>query len=120
MRVLTILWLLWQTYVSDSELVCRVPPLSMRTHPVDKAASKVRVQVVVSTGAQRSIQGQASQLEYTSVPSYYACQTTPRDACFKCCRSSCVVESFAEGQSGGFYKSCDSQCYQFCGFGAVA
>jgi len=108
------------TYVSDSELVCRVPPLSMRTHPVDKAASKVRVQVVVSTGAQRSIQGQASQLEYTSVPSYYACQTTPRDACFKCCRSSCVVESFAEGKSGGFYKSCDSQCYQFCGFGAVA
>jgi len=108
------------TYVSDSELVCRVPPLSMRTHPVDKEAGKVRVQVVVSTGAQRSIQGQASQLEYTSVPAYYACQTTPRDACFKCCRSSCIVESFAEGQASGFYKSCDAQCYQFCGFGAVA
>jgi hypothetical protein len=111
---------LWQTYVSDSELVCRVPALSMRTHPVDKEAGKVRVQVVVSTGAQRSIQGQASQLEYTAVPAYFACQTTPRDACFKCCRSSCIVESFAEGQAGGFYKSCDSQCYQFCGFGAVA
>ena len=106
-------------YISDSALICRVPPLSARTHPVDKAASKVRVQAVVSVGAQRSMQSPASQLEYTSVPSFYSCDTTPRDTCFNCCRSSCIVERFAGGQSNGFYASCDSQCYAFCGFSKI-
>ena len=107
------------SYVSDSSLVCRMPALSARTHPVDKASAKVRVQMVVSVGAQRSKQGSSSQLEYTSVPMYYSCDTTPRDTCFKCCRSSCVVESFAAGKTDGFYESCDAQCYKFCGFGAT-
>jgi hypothetical protein len=107
-------------YISDSALVCRVPALSSRTHPVDKVTGKVNVQVVVSVGSQRSKQGAMSKLEYTSVPSYFACETVPQDSCFKCCRASCVVESFAGGHTGGVASSCDSQCYRFCGFATVA
>ena len=34
-------------------------------------------QIIVSAGAQRSIPGPLSELQYISVPSFYACETTP-------------------------------------------
>jgi len=37
----------------------------------------------------------------------------------RCCRSSCIVNNFADGQSSGFYQSCDSQCYAFCGYSTM-
>mmetsp|Transcript_41725 Transcript_41725/g.65154 ORF Transcript_41725/g.65154 Transcript_41725/m.65154 type:complete len:130 (-) Transcript_41725:115-504(-) len=63
-------------------------------------------------------------LTYTDVPSYYSCDNdqisnlAKKRDCFKCCRSACVVDEFAQGgkKAGFTYQYCDKSCYQFCGY----
>ena len=106
-------------YVSDSQLICKVPALGMQKHNV-AADRTVTVQVVVNNGNQRSAQTAASALIYTGVPMYYKCgnHASSRSDCFVCCRSACIVDEFALGaKRGGLtYDFCDKECHQYCGF----
>jgi hypothetical protein len=130
------------TWVSDSQLICVVPPLPMTKQAVDIVQHTVPVQVcgnpcacciamlmtflhwqvVVVVDEQASTQGPSSNLLYSGVPAYFACDNTPgtlsKESCFTCCRSSCIVDSFAQGGAQGTATmgNCDNSCYSYCEF----
>lgn len=98
---------------SATTLTCKAPALRPLPRNLDKTAKLVSVTVVVSAGGQRSEQGSSSKLSYSGTPSYYTC-TLDRSTCFSCCRSACVVQSFADSIVHGTYRTCDQRCYQYC------
>ena len=57
-------------------------------------------------------------------PGYYTCDNNQvknkgaQRECFKCCRSACIVDEFANGvkKAGFTYKYCDKSCWQYCGY----
>ena len=55
---------------------------------------------MVTVDGQLSTQGPASAVAYTGVPAYFACDNAAPAAspqsCFTCCRSACIVDSFAQ------------------------
>ena len=110
-------------YVSDKQLICKVPALSNQRQDMDKNARTVTVSVVVDAGGLRSRTDSSGVLLYSNVPTYFACDSnqvseTGKNACFSCCRSACIVDEFALGaqKGGATYSHCDTACYKFCGF----
>lgn len=110
-------------YVSDKQLICKVPALANQKQDMDKAARTVSVSVVVDAGGLRSRTDSSGTLQYTSVPTYFTCNSnevseTGKNECFSCCRSACIVDEFASGaqKGGATYSHCDTACYSFCGF----
>jgi len=110
-------------YVSDRELICKVPALANQKQEMDKTARTVSVSVVVDAGGLRSRTDSSGALTYSNVPSYFTCNSnevseTGKNECFSCCRSACIVDEFALGaqKGGATYSHCDTSCYKFCGF----
>lgn len=112
------------TWVSDQELLCEVPPMPPTKSDVDSNGKTSQVYVVVEVLGIRSKQSGLSQLTYTNVPAYYACDNgrvnvkAVQKECFKCCRSACIVDEFANGakKAGFTYTYCDKSCYKYCGY----
>jgi len=112
-------------YVSDKQIICKVPALANQKQDLDKTSRTVKVSVVVDAGGLRSHTDSSGMLTYSNVPSYFACNSnqvseTGKNECFSCCRSSCIVDEFALGaqKGGATYSHCDTACYTFCGFTA--
>ena len=110
-------------YVSDKQLICKVPALANQKQDMDKTARTVAVSVVVDAGGLRSKTDSSGVLLYSNVPTYFTCNSneaseTGKNACFSCCRSACIVDEFALGaqKGGATYSHCDTACYKFCGF----
>ena len=110
-------------YVSDKQLICKVPALANQKQDMDKTARTVAVSVVVDAGGLRSKTDSSGVLLYSNVPTYFTCSSnevseTGKNACFSCCRSACIVDEFALGaqKGGATYSHCDTACYKFCGF----
>jgi hypothetical protein len=110
-------------YVSDKELVCKVPALANQKQDMDKSARTVKVSVVIDAGGMRSRSDSSGVLQYSSVPTYFTCNSnevseTGKNECFSCCRSACIVDEFAQGaqKGGATYSHCDTSCYKYCGF----
>merc|ERR1712205_81448 len=87
---------------------------------MDKAARTVSMSVVVDAGGLRSRTDSSGTLQYTSVPTYFTCNSnevseTGKNECFSCCRSACIVDEFASGaqKGGATYSHCDTACYSF-------
>ena len=112
------------TWVSDRELICEVPAMPPSRADVDTTARTSKTNVVVEILGTRSIQNGVSQLTYTEVPAYYSCDNarlaskSAQRECFKCCRSACIVDEFANGarKAGYTYTYCDKECYRYCGY----
>jgi len=112
-------------YVSDRQIICKVPALANQLQDLDKTARTVKVSVIVDAGGLRSHTDSSGMLTYSNVPSYFACNSnqvseTGKNECFSCCRSACIVDEFAMGaqKGGATYSHCDTACYKFCGFTA--
>jgi len=110
-------------YVSDKQLICKVPALANQKQDMDKAARTVVVSVVVDAGGLRTRTDSSGTLQYSNVPTYFTCDSnqvseTGKNECFSCCRSACIVDEFAQGaqKGGATYSHCDTACYKFCGF----
>ena len=110
-------------YVSDKQLICKVPALANQKQDMDKAARTVAVSVVVDAGGLRTRTDSSGTLQYSNVPTYFTCDSnqvseTGKNECFSCCRSACIVDEFAQGaqKGGATYSHCDTACYRFCGF----
>jgi len=110
-------------YVSDRELICKVPALANQKQEMDKTARTVSVSVIVDAGGLRSRTDSSGALTYSNVPNYFTCNSnevseTGKNECFSCCRSACIVDEFALGaqKGGATYSHCDTSCYKFCGF----
>jgi len=112
-------------WVSPRQLICKVPALANQKQDMDKTARTVAVSVVVDAGGLRSRSDSSGSLTYTQVPTYFTCNSnevseTGKNACFSCCRSSCIVDQFATGvqqaAAGATYSACDTACYKYCGF----
>ena len=110
-------------YVSDKQLICKVPALANQKQDMNKAARTVAVSVVVDAGGLRTRADSSGTLQYSNVPTYFSCDSnqvseTGKNECFSCCRSACIVDEFAQGaqKGGATYSHCDTACYKFCGF----
>ena len=115
------------TYVSDSQLLCKVPPLPQQRQPVDTNARTVAVDVVVRTLGRRSARGPQASLLYSNVPAFYMCPNSgtaaqDRSDCYSCCSSACTVDQFALGTDAASAAPtfCGASCSAYCGGGAAA
>jgi len=114
-------------YVSDAQLLCKVPPLPRQRQPVDVSARTVAVDVVVRALGRRSARGPQAKVAYGGVPAYFMCPNVgpsaqSRSECYTCCRSACVVDQFALGVDfvPGAGALCGTSCADYCGGSAAA
>jgi hypothetical protein len=108
-------------YVSDAQLLCRVPPLPRQRQPVDVAARTVALDVVVRALGRRSARGPQARVAYGGVPAYFMCPNAgasaqSRSECYSCCRSACIVDQFALGVDfvPGAGALCGASCADYC------
>ena len=115
------------TYVSDSQLLCKVPALPQQRQPVDAHARTVAVDMVVSVMGRRSARVPQANLKYSQVPAFYMCPNVgvsaqTRADCYSCCSSACTVDQFAQGTDTAMAAPtfCGASCSNYCGGGAAA
>jgi len=108
------------TWVSDSKLLCQVPPMPLVRQNVNTQERSVKATLTVQVSNQRNRISLSASLLYTNVPSFYSCNneraTGASSDCFKCCRNFCISDALSTGapQQGYIYSSCDKTCYSYC------